>query len=405
MFDAKRPKLELLDKEFVEKIVDEALTLLERHGVMVENAEAARLLGEAGARVDAGTQRVRLGRKLVEDCLASTPATIVLYDRKGEKAFAVGGDEVHFDPGSAAVTILDHATQEERKASTRDVVDLYKLVETLEHLHFQSTALVAADVPAAVSDAHRLYLGLLLSEKPFVTGTFRVEGFKPMKDCLAAVRGGERELRCKPLAIFDACPSPPLKWSNLTAQSLVDSARAGIPSELIGMGMTGSDLAGHDRRDARPAYCGKPQRPGHLPGRPGRRAGHLRRLALELRHEEGHDADGRDGDHDDRRRLRPDRQVPESAHPRLHGLERCQGQRPPGRIRDGARRGARRAGRRQRRLRPRHARLRELPEPREAGHRRRHLRHGLPPARRHRPAGRARRARACSRGSGRGCPS
>jgi trimethylamine--corrinoid protein Co-methyltransferase len=240
MFNAKRPKLELLDREFVAKIVDEALTLLDRHGVMVENAEAARLLGEAGARVDAGTQRVRLGRKLVEDCLASTPATIVLYDRKGEKAFAVGGDEVHFDPGSAAVTILDHATQEERKASTRDVVDLYKLVETLEHLHFQSTALVAADVPAAVSDAHRLYLGLLLSEKPFVTGTFRVEGFKPMKDFLAAVRGGERELQCKPLAIFDACPSPPLKWSNLTAQSLVDSARAGIPSELIGMGMTGA---------------------------------------------------------------------------------------------------------------------------------------------------------------------
>jgi trimethylamine--corrinoid protein Co-methyltransferase len=156
MFDAKRPKLELLDKGFVEKIVDEALTLLDRHGVMVENAEAARLLGEAGARVDAGTQRIRLGRKLVEDCLASTPATTVLYDRKGEKAFAVGGDEVHFDPGSAAVTMLDHATQEQRKASTRDVVDLSKLVETLEPLHFQRTALIAADVTASVSDACRL---------------------------------------------------------------------------------------------------------------------------------------------------------------------------------------------------------------------------------------------------------
>jgi len=61
-----------------------------------------------------------------------------------------------------------------------------------------------------------------------------------MKDMLAAVRGGERELREKPLAIFDACPSPPLKWSNLTAQSLLDASRAGIPSELISMGMTGA---------------------------------------------------------------------------------------------------------------------------------------------------------------------
>jgi trimethylamine--corrinoid protein Co-methyltransferase len=240
MIETKRPKMDLLNKALVEKIVDEGLTLLERQGVMVENPEALRLLGEAGAAIDRASQRARLGRKLVEDCLASTPSSITLYDRNGEKSFLVGGDEVHFNPGSAAVTILDHDTQEERKAVTRDVVAFYKLVETLDHLHFQSTGLISTDVPEAVSDCYRLYLGLRLSAKPFVTGTFRVEGFRPMKDCLAAVRGGENELRLKPLAIFDACPSPPLKWSNLTAQCLVDCARAGIPSELISMGMTGA---------------------------------------------------------------------------------------------------------------------------------------------------------------------
>jgi trimethylamine--corrinoid protein Co-methyltransferase len=240
MIETKRPKLELLNKALVEKIVDEGLTLLEHQGIMVENTEALRLLGEAGAEVDRASQRARLGRKLVEDCLASTPSSITLYDRTGERSFRVGGDEVHFDPGSAAVTLLDHDTQEERKAVTRDLVDFYKLVETLDHIHFQSTGLISSDVPEAVSDCYRLYLGLCLSGKPFVTGTFRVEGFRPMKDCLAAVRGGECDLRLKPMAIFDACPSPPLKWSNLTAQSLVDCARAGIPSELISMGMTGA---------------------------------------------------------------------------------------------------------------------------------------------------------------------
>jgi len=240
VIETKRPKLELLNRALVEKIVDEGLTLLERQGVLVENAEALRLLGEAGASVDRASQRARLGRKLVEDCLDSTPSSITLYDRTGERSYLVGGDEVHFDPGSAAVTILDHETQEERKAATPDLVDFYKLVETLDHIHFQSTGLISSDVPEVVSDCYRLYLGLCLSAKPFITGTFRVEGFRPMKDSLAAVRGGERELRLKPLAVFDACPSPPLKWSNLTAQSLLDCARAGIPSELISMGMTGA---------------------------------------------------------------------------------------------------------------------------------------------------------------------
>jgi trimethylamine--corrinoid protein Co-methyltransferase len=240
MIETKRPKLELLNSALVEKIVDEGIELLERVGVMVENSEALGLLGAAGAKVDTLAQRAWLGRKLVEDALASTPASITLYDRAGGKAFEVGGDEVHFNPGSAAVTLLDHATQAERKATTADLVDFYKIVETLDHLHFQSTGLIAYDVPAPVADAYRLYLGLCLSEKPFVTGTFRVEGFRPMKDLLAAVRGGENELRLKPLAIFDACPSPPLKWSNLTTQSLIDAARAGVPSELISMGMTGA---------------------------------------------------------------------------------------------------------------------------------------------------------------------
>jgi trimethylamine--corrinoid protein Co-methyltransferase len=240
MIEAKRPKLELLSQTFIDKIIDEGLTLLERHGIMVENAEALKLLGDAGAVIDRTGQRARPGRKLVEACLATTPASVDLRDRSGAKAFAVGGDEVHFDPGSAAVAMLDHGTQSERRAATPDVVSFYKLVETLDNFHFQSTGLIASDVPAAVSDAYRLYLGLCLSEKPFVTGTFRVEGFKPMKDMLAAVRGGEEELRRKPLAIFDACPSPPLMWSNLTAQSLIDAARAGLPSELIAMGMTGA---------------------------------------------------------------------------------------------------------------------------------------------------------------------
>ncbi|MFO7733234.1 MAG: trimethylamine methyltransferase family protein [Candidatus Aminicenantes bacterium] len=240
MIEAKRPKLELLDRAFVDRIVDEAMTLLERQGLMIENAEVLDLLGEAGAEIDRGAQGARLGRSLVEKCLASTPASVTLYDRSGEKAFVVGGDEVHFDPGSSAVTMLDHETQEERQAVTRDLVDFTKLVETLDHLHFQSTGLISSDVPPGASDAYRLYVGLRLATKPFVTGTFRVEGFKPMRDLLAAVRGGESELRLKPLAIFDACPSPPLKWSHLTAQSLIDAARAGIPSELISMGMTGA---------------------------------------------------------------------------------------------------------------------------------------------------------------------
>ena len=52
MIETKRPKLELLGGALVERIVDEGLTLLETQGMMIVNAEALRLLGDAGAVVD-----------------------------------------------------------------------------------------------------------------------------------------------------------------------------------------------------------------------------------------------------------------------------------------------------------------------------------------------------------------
>jgi len=240
MIPTTRPKVELLDQTFIAKILEEAFVILERQGVFVENVEARSLFKKAGMAVDESQQRVTLTRKLVEESLAATPSSIKLYDRSGQSEFLVGGDEVHFNPGSAAVKIFDHQARQERKADTSDLVAFYRLTESLSHLHFQSTGLISADVPEIIADSYRLFLGLQFCTKPVVTGTFRVEGFRPMFEMLAAVRGGAEELRRKPLAIFDACPSPPLKWSNLTSQSLIDCARAGIPSELISMGMTGA---------------------------------------------------------------------------------------------------------------------------------------------------------------------
>jgi trimethylamine--corrinoid protein Co-methyltransferase len=240
MIKPKRPKLELLSKSFIQKIIDEAFFLLKKHGVFVENEAALALLREAGMEIDKTERRVRFTRSLIEESLSSAPPALKLYDRSGERDFVVGGDWVHFDPGSAAVTILDHSLQAERRAVTEDLVKFSRLSDLLGHFHFQSTGLISSDVPEEIADVYRLYICLQYSSKPVVTGTFRVEGFKPMLDMLVAARGSEASLAEKPLAIFDACPSPPLKWSNLTAQSLVDCSQAGIPSELISMGLTGA---------------------------------------------------------------------------------------------------------------------------------------------------------------------
>jgi len=235
-----RPTVRVLSEELVERIVGEALALLREPGVRVHNEEALRLLAEAGAEVDRGALVARIPEKTVREALASTPKAFDLYTLDGRPAVHYGGDQVQFDPGSAALAILDPATGQERVPATADFVRLVKLVERLPQIDAQSTSMICGDVAAEIGDLYRLYLALNFIRKPIVTGAFRTDTWWVMKEMLALVAGGEEALAARPIAVFDVCPSPPLLWSDLTCQNLIDCARAGIPSELVSMPLAGA---------------------------------------------------------------------------------------------------------------------------------------------------------------------
>jgi trimethylamine--corrinoid protein Co-methyltransferase len=234
----RRPLLELLTPEETDAIVGEACRTLATVGVLVEHAGSRALLREAGAE-ECG-ERSRIPEPLVRSAIASAPRRFTVFDRLGRPALEMGGEAVQFDPGSAAIHRLEAGSWRRRDATTADIAALVTLVEGLPHYAAQSTALAAGDVPREMADRWRLYVTLSLSVKPVVTGTFRADGFAPMLAMLEAVRGGARELRARPLALFDCCPSPPLKWSELTAQALVDCARSAVPATLVSMPLAGA---------------------------------------------------------------------------------------------------------------------------------------------------------------------
>jgi trimethylamine--corrinoid protein Co-methyltransferase len=236
-----RPQIRLLDEVTLREVLDEARRILLELGFFLENREALEILGAAGARLDDSKGRVFLSPEMVDRAVAAAPSTVRLYDSRGNPAAELGGDNVCFDPGSAALNILDPDTDEIRPARTADFVAFGKVVEQLEHIKAQSTAVICSDVPQEMADRYRLYLALLTCSKPVVTGTFAKQSFPIMQEMLVAVRGDAEALRQKPLAVFDACPSPPLAWSDLTCQSLIDAARAGIPSEFVSMPLTGAN--------------------------------------------------------------------------------------------------------------------------------------------------------------------
>ena len=236
---ALRPQFKLLSADLLERIVGEARDILGHLGTKVQNPRVLKLLADYGARVDLEKSHAWFPGRVLDRALGTVPHSFKLFNVLGEETHDFSGSNIHFTPGSAALHILDHETQQIRNPDTADYVSYVQLLSGLGHIAAQSTAFIPADVADRVSDSYRLFLSLLYGEKPVVTGTFTIESFQVMRDMQLAVRGSEQELRAKPLTIFSCCPTSPLKWSEITSQNVVDCAAAGIPVEFISMPLSG----------------------------------------------------------------------------------------------------------------------------------------------------------------------
>ena len=235
-----QPKLSLLTDELIRRILDEAFQLMLKPGIKVQNGEARELLASAGAQLDAETFVARIPEQIVRKALETVPRQFHLYDYEGNPKVQYGGDVVHFDPGSSGITILDPETLEHKDATTHDLIRILKVAEQIPQYDAQSTALVCTEVHRDIQDLYRLYLVMLYSKKPIVTGAFTDKTVNQMIEMLEIFAGGREALREKPRAIFDVCPSPPLIWSNFGAGNLITLARAGVPAEIVSMPLAGA---------------------------------------------------------------------------------------------------------------------------------------------------------------------
>ena len=234
-----RPRVEMIGADLIDRIVDEAFRVLEHLGLQFENDRAIDLFAAHGQRVDRSAQRVWLSRDFIEGALRTAPRRLRLWNVTGDRFVEVGGDEVTFDPGSAAIKVLER-DRSVRSSTSADYVRLSRLVHHLPHLRAHSTALVPSDLPIEVTDYYRMYIAAQCCDKPLVTGLFRHESFDTMVEMMAVLRGSTKEAAEKPLAVFDACPSSPLRWSELTSESIMKCAAAGLPSEVISVPLTGA---------------------------------------------------------------------------------------------------------------------------------------------------------------------
>ena len=239
-----RPRLNILSEELIARIVDEAKRVLAEVGMEIRGTGDAPRLLDHGLPLDDSGERVLFPRDVVERPSPTRPRSFVLYDRAGNPHADLGGDRVHFVPGSSGLKVLDHRTGETRLANSTDFVEYVRLADGLANIPYLATAFSTNDdIEAQVSDAWRLYMTLTNSNKPVVSGAFTEHGVPRMVEMMQLFRRDRADLIARPMSIFTITATGNFRYSEDSCQNLIDCVEAGH---------RGRDRAGHADGPDRP---------------------------------------------------------------------------------------------------------------------------------------------------------
>ncbi len=234
-----RPTLTVLEDSLIKRILTEAKQILGEIGMDIRGPRLRQHLLSHGLKIGED-ERILFPPDVIDRALATTPKTFTLYDRDGKPHAELGGNNVHFVPGSSGLQILDHRSGETRPANTADFTEYVRLADGLSNIVYLATAFSTNDdIEATVSDAWRLYLCLTNSRKPVVSGAFTEHGVSRMAEMMQLFRNDRADLHARPLSIFTITANGNFRYSEESSQNLLDCAEWGIPIEITPVTLMG----------------------------------------------------------------------------------------------------------------------------------------------------------------------
>jgi len=229
----------LTDRD-VERIHDNTLAVLSKTGIWVEKAEARQVFEAGGAQVDETRRIVKLPPKLVEAAVVSAPATVYLAGRHAEHDLTLNGSRIHVTNFSEGVKLNDPITFENRNPVKADLVKAARLIDALPEIDFCEKAMGAHDVPQKSVPLHNAEAFLTNTTKHCAFGPGNGKLLEKIMAMAAAIAGGLKKLRERPLVSFTTCPVSPLKLIEDCCEIIMASARNHMVCNILSMAMAGA---------------------------------------------------------------------------------------------------------------------------------------------------------------------
>ena len=230
-----------LDDAAVEKVHQMALKLLSEVGLADAIPSCIEVLTAAGCTMtDKG--RMLFPRSLVEDTLAKAARHFPLYAQDPRHDMEPWDKKVYFGTAGAAVNMVDPVTGGYRESTLRDLYDIGRIVDEMEHIHFFQRAVVARDLPDPFEmDFNTCYAAVNATTKHVGTSWVHPDHLKASLEMLHMIAGGEKQWRERPFVSQSNCfVVPPMKFAADACACLEMAVRGGMPVLLLSAGQAGA---------------------------------------------------------------------------------------------------------------------------------------------------------------------
>lgn len=220
-----------LSQEDIARIHQTSMDVFAEIGVQVNFPAALELFAEAGAEVDRESCIVKLSADLVEKIIGQSPSVINLCgrDAAGEHDCEIGGTRVYMGTGGTALNVQEPGATEVRRSQTKDIMNMARMVESLDNIHFYMLNVYPGDVTVEDVDVNRFGAALNRTEKHIMGGVYTVEGVRNVIKMAEMIAGSPEALRARPFISMVTCPISPFKLDESYGELTMEAARNRIP--------------------------------------------------------------------------------------------------------------------------------------------------------------------------------
>ena len=224
----------------IDQIHHTALRLLAEVGLADATESGVEVMTRVGCTLSP-QGRLLFPRSLVEDTLAKAARNFVLHAQDPRFDLEPWGKRAYFGTAGAAVNIVD-AHGAYRESEIRDLYDIGRIVDQLEHIHFFQRAVVPRDIPDPFEmDFNTCYAAVSSTTKHVGSSWVQPEHVTASLEMLHLIAGGEKQWRERPFVSQSNCfVVPPMKFATDACRCLEVAVHGGMPILLLSAGQAGA---------------------------------------------------------------------------------------------------------------------------------------------------------------------